>query len=140
MIKETYIAFTRKGLIEFRRILERSRKKLSYKAFYKITGVSIGTLWKLEKSADIKEIRISTLEDLAPHMIFDEPQPNTVQEAVESLRAIATQEFSSKEKQYQTFEEILPILEQLPDEEKVKVGHWVVTRLYEYKVLGKRDD
>lgn len=108
------------GLRKLAQIVMQARGDLSYREFEKVTGISHGTIRRLELQ-DVKMPDYNTLVKLA--------HPVTPY-SMEELQAIVMQkEDEVLIRQYRTAEDILPMVMELPDIEIARLGQMLFAKL-----------
>ncbi|MBO3462875.1 helix-turn-helix transcriptional regulator [Aetokthonos hydrillicola Thurmond2011] len=113
--------YTYSGLAKLGQIVRTARGRKSVRSFARKTGLSHATITRLENE-EVKEPEIATLQKLAPHVGYNK----------EELIAICEDSPRKSEVRiYRLAEEVLPIIEQLPNIEAAKIAQAIIARLVE---------
>lgn len=116
--------YTRFGLEKLAEIVKAARGQDSVRNFAKKAGVSHRTITRLEE-ANLQEPEVSTLQKIAPLTGYTK----------EELIAILEGKSHSPEvREYRLLEDVIPIINQLPDTEAAKVAQHIIARLARPKV------
>jgi transcriptional regulator with XRE-family HTH domain len=107
------------GLLRLAEIIKQVRGRYSYREFEGITGVSRATIRRLELS-EVRNPEDSPLIQLAPHTPY----------CYEELKAIA-QERERREIRKYRIEDVLPMMDQLPKQQKARLARMIVGELGE---------
>lgn len=113
-------AYTTEGLQKLGEMIDAARGSMSVRAFARKTGVNYQTINRLLR-LEVQEPEISTLEKLAPYLGRDKYQ----------LIAICEGSRKSKQKSQEILiaEDVLPMIDQLPDLEAARVAQAILARL-----------
>jgi len=112
--------YTTEGLHKLAEIVRQVRSDMSYRDFAAKAGISHATIRRIE-AEEVKEPEISTLTKLAPFT------PYTIEELIRIC-----QQSSGKLPDVRTYrlaEDILPMVDDLPDIEAAKVAQAIIARL-----------
>ncbi|WP_100898173.1 hypothetical protein [Nostoc flagelliforme] len=116
--------YTRAGLEKLAQIVRDARGQKSVRAFATAVGVSHRTIARIE-DADLHEPEISTLQKLGPMTGYTK----------EELIAILEERHDDQAfREYRTAEDVMPMINQLPDTEAARVAQSIVARLARPKV------
>lgn len=116
--------YTYNGLEKLAEIIRTARGHEKVRAFARKVGVSHATIDRLEKG-EVLEPEITTLEKLAPHLGYTR----------EELIAICAGDNSPHPvREYRLAEDVIPIIDQLPDREAAKIIQHIAARLAQPKV------
>jgi transcriptional regulator with XRE-family HTH domain len=116
--------YTYEGLEKLAEIIRTARGHEKVRPFARKVGVSYATIDRLEKG-EVLEPEIATLEKLAPHLGYTRDE----------LVAICAGENAPQPvREYKFAEDVIPIVDQLPDREAAKVAQHIVARLVQPKV------
>lgn len=115
--------YTRDGLQKLAEIVRSARGNDSVRAFAKKAAVSHRTITRLE-GADLQEPEVTTLQKLADLTGY----------AKEELIAILEgKEHSPEVREYRLAEDVMPIINQLPEIEAAKVAQMIISSLVRRK-------
>lgn len=121
MAKTTY---THKGIARLGEIIRAVKGHESSRAFAKKIGVTPPTIERILRG-EVKEPSIDTIEKLAPYLGHTR----------EELIAICAGDNAPQPiREYRLAEDVLPIVDQLPDREAAIVAQHIIARLAEPKV------
>jgi transcriptional regulator with XRE-family HTH domain len=116
--------YTRLGLEKLAEIVRTARGQDSVRAFAKKAGVSHRTITRLE-DADLQEPEITTLQKIAPLTGYTK----------EDLIAILEgKQHAPETREYRIAEDVMPMINQLPDAEAARVAQLIIARLARPKV------
>jgi transcriptional regulator with XRE-family HTH domain len=116
--------YTYDGLEKLAEIIRTARGHEKVRPFARKVGVSHATIDRLE-NGEVLEPEITTLEKLAPHLGYTR----------EELIAICAGDNSPQPmRPYRLAEDVIPMVDQLPDREAAKVAQHIVARLAQPKV------
>lgn len=110
--------YTKNGLKKLGEIVRQARGNLSYREFEPICGVSHGTIRRMELG-DVKMPDYATLLRLAPHTPY----------TIEEIQAIAAEREPGDMRKYRTYQDVLPMVMELPDQELAKLGQAILAKL-----------
>jgi transcriptional regulator with XRE-family HTH domain len=110
--------YTVAGLSRLAEIIKTARRGRSYRQFEVVTGVSHATLRRLE-FCEVSNPEDNTLSLIAPHTAF----------SLEELRAIAQERERGTVRKYRLAEDVLPFVENLPDQEAARLAQMILGRL-----------
>ncbi|MFN6475379.1 helix-turn-helix domain-containing protein [Nostoc sp. DedQUE07] len=116
--------YTRIGLEKLAEIVKSARGHDSVRGFAKKAGISHRTVTRLEE-ADLKEPEITTLQKIAPLTGYTKEELIAILEAKTHAPQI---------REYRLAEDVLPIINQLPDAEAAKVAQQIIARLARPKI------
>lgn len=116
--------YTYEGIEKLAEIIRAARGHESGRAFAKKVGLSPTAIDRILKG-EVMEPELKTLEKLAPHVGYTR----------EELIAICAGENAPQPaREYKLAEDVIPIVDQLPDREAAKVAQHIITRLVQPKV------
>jgi hypothetical protein len=118
---ETRSFYTPKGLKKLAEIVRAARGMRSYREFEAITGVSHGVIRRIE-ILDAKMPDQRTLSKLAPHTPFSAIQLQTIAMQQEEI-------LEDVDKQYWRAEDVMSVIDNLPDEEIARLAKLLIDRL-----------
>lgn len=110
--KETL--YTQAGLKKLAEIARSARGDRSYREFEKITGVSHAAMRRVELN-EVKNPDDTTLAKIAPYTPY----------SFEELKAIAQERSVGELRRYRTAEDLLPLVTELPVEERTRLGQMI---------------
>ena len=110
--------YTQTGLARLAEIMNSARNHKSYREFEAVTGVSHATLRRLER-CEVQNPEDNTLSQIAPFTSF----------TLEELKAIAQERERGEIRKYRLAEDVLPIVEELPNREAARLAQMIVGRL-----------
>ncbi|MEH2100568.1 MAG: helix-turn-helix domain-containing protein, partial [Nostoc sp.] len=105
-------------------IVKTARGQDSVRAFAKKAGISHRTVTRLEE-ADLHEPEVTTLQKIAPLVGYSKEELIAILEAKAHTPEI---------RQYRIAEDIIPMINQLPDAEAAKVAQHIIARLARPKI------
>lgn len=116
--------YTYEGIEKLAEIIRVVRGTQSGRAFAKKVGLSPTAIDRILKG-EVIEPELNTLEKLAPHLGYTR----------EELIAICSGDNSPQPvREYRLAEDVLPIINQLPDREAAKLAQHIIARLVQPKV------
>ncbi|MDZ7992520.1 MAG: helix-turn-helix domain-containing protein [Nostoc sp. EfeVER01] len=116
--------YTRVGLEKLAEIVRSARGHDSVRAFAKKAGISHRTVTRIEET-DLQEPEITTLQKIAPLTGYSKEELIAILEAKPHAPEI---------RQYRVAEDVIPLINQLPDTEAAKVAQHIIARLARPKV------
>lgn len=114
--KETL--YTEAGLKKLAQIAKNARGDRSYREFEKIAGVSHAAMRRVEL-VEVKNPDDTTLAKIAPYTPY----------SFEELKAIAQERQVGELRRYRTAEDLLPLVNELPVEERARLGQMIFGHL-----------
>jgi transcriptional regulator with XRE-family HTH domain len=116
--------YTWEGIQKLAEIIRAARGHLSGRAFAKKVGLSPTSIDRI-LGGEVKEPELKTLEKLAPHLGYTRDE----------LIAICIGDNSPQPvREYRLAEDLIPMIDQLPDREAAKVAQHIIARLTQPKV------
>lgn len=116
--------YTRTGLEKLAQIVKAARGSDSVRTFAKKADISHRTVTRLEE-ADLKEPEITTLQKIAPLTGYSKE---------ELIAILESKPLSPQVREYRTAEDVIPIVNQLPDQQAARVAQHIIARLAHPKV------
>lgn len=116
--------YTRVGLEKLAQIVKAARGQDSVRSFAKKADISHRTVTRLEE-ADLQEPEITTLQKIAPLTGYSKE---------ELIAILESKPHSPEVREYRVAEDVIPIINQLPDTEAAKVAQQIIARLVRPKV------
>jgi transcriptional regulator with XRE-family HTH domain len=110
--------YTDSGLLRLAEIIKSSRGDRSYREFEAVTGVSHATIRRLEH-CEVQNPEDSTLSHIAPFTAY----------TFEELKAIAQERERGEVRQYRMAEDLMPMVDQLPDREAARLAQMIIGKL-----------
>ncbi|MHC5893253.1 helix-turn-helix domain-containing protein, partial [Nostoc sp.] len=101
-----------------------ARGQDSVRSFAKKAGISHRTVTRLEE-ADLQEPEITTLQKIAPLTGYSKE---------ELIAILESKPHAPETREYRIAEDVLPLINQLPDAEAAKVAQHIIARLARPKV------
>jgi transcriptional regulator with XRE-family HTH domain len=116
--------YTWEGIQKLAEIIRQARGHLSGRAFAKKVGLSPTSIDRI-LGGEVKEPELKTLEKLAPHLGYTRDE----------LIAICAGDNSPQPfREYRLAEDLIPMIDQLPDREAAKIAQHIIARLTQPKV------
>ncbi|WP_100899152.1 helix-turn-helix domain-containing protein [Nostoc flagelliforme] len=116
--------YTRTGLEKLAEIVRSARGHDSVRKFATKAGISHRTVARLEE-ADLQEPEVSTLQKIAPLTGYSKEELIAILEA---------KPHNPKIREYRVAEDVIPLINQLPDSEAAKVAQHIIARLARPKI------
>lgn len=116
--------YTYEGIEKLAEIIEKARGHLSKRAFAKKVGLSPPAIERILKG-EVKEPELKTLEKLAPHLGYTRD---------ELIAICASENAPQPVREYKFAEDVIPVVDQLPDREAARVAQHIIARLSQPKV------
>lgn len=111
--------YTRSGLEKLAQIVKNARGTDSVRAFAKKAGISHRTVTRLE-DADLQEPEVTTLQKIAPLTGYTKE---------ELIAILESKPHGQEVREYRTAEDVMPIVNQLPEQEAARVAQHIIARL-----------